>query len=86
MAPRKPPAPRTLADVVADGDRRAALVALRDHLARELQNAERDVPALARQLRDVIREIDELPSLQQESTLDDLSTRRDARRAKAANL
>lgn len=86
MAPRKrTPAPKTFTQVIAEGDRRAGLVALRDRLARELEDADRDVASLARQLQSVLREIDELPSLQQESTLDDLANRRSARRAKAAN-
>ena len=83
-ARRAPRQPRTLPDVVADGDRRASLVALRDHLARTLQDTDRDHASLARQLREVIREIDELPPLQQESTVDEISNRRAARRAKAA--
>ena len=82
--PPNPPAP-TFAQVIAQGDRRAGLVALRDRLARELETADRDVASLARQLQAVLREIDELPSLQQESTLDDLANRRASRRAKAAN-
>ena len=83
---RTPARPVTLPDVVATGDRRASLEALRDHLARQLANPEtRDHAALSRQLREVIREIDELPTLQQESTLDDLANRRATRRAKAAN-
>ena len=85
MAARKPPAPKTLAGITATGDRRAALVALRDHLAKTLETADRDVASLARQLQAVLREIDELPTLQQESTVDDLANRRTARRAKAAN-
>ena len=86
MPPRKrTPAPETLTEVIAGGDRRAGLVALRDRLARELETTDRDVASLARQLQSVLREIDELPSLQQESTLDDLANRRASRRAKAAN-
>lgn len=85
-APRRPrsiPKPPSFSETVAVGDRRASLVALRDHLARTLETADRDHASLARQLREVIREIDELPSLQQESTLDEITNRRAARRAKA---
>lgn len=87
MAPRKPVAPPspTLPQAVASGDRRAALEALRDHLAKQLDQGDRDHAALARQLRETLRDLDELPPLQQESALDDLSNRRAARHAKAAS-
>lgn len=84
--PRKRPAraPRTvkvksLPEVVADGDRVASLTALRDELARRLVSAEREVPAIARQLLLVLRELDELQPPASESKLDDLANRRAAR-------
>lgn len=83
---RKPtpkPVVKTMVDVVAEGDRRTALVALRDHLASRLLVAERDVAPLARQLTEVLRQIDELPAPETESKLDDLAGRRAARRSKA---
>lgn len=87
MPPRKrvAPPPPTLPQAVASGDRRAALEALRDHLAKQLDQGDRDHAALARQLRETLRDLDELPPLQQESALDDLSNRRAARHAKAAS-
>lgn len=81
---RAPAPAKSFTDLIGSGDRRTGLLALRDRLARELESTDRDVASLARQLREVIREIDELPALQQESTLDDLANRRASRRAKAA--
>ena len=74
---------KTMPEVIAEGDLRAALIALRDHLAARLQVAERDAAPLARQLADVLRQIDELPAPETESSLDDLAGRRAARRATA---
>lgn len=83
---RKAPAkPRTLAEVVKDGDRRSSLTALRDHLAALLVSADRDHAAIARQLTVVLREIDELPNPAEESRVDDIAARRAARLAKAAS-
>lgn len=76
--------PKTLPDVVAAGDRRASLEALRDLLAAQLMTAERDHASLARQLRDTLREIDELHTPAEESKVDDLAKRRENRRAEAA--
>ena len=79
--------------VVADGDRRLSLQAIRDRVAVELADAEgRDVAVLAKELREVIRELDLLPGAGTESPLDriagavsdDLAERRAARRADAA--
>jgi hypothetical protein len=77
------PVVKTMPEVVAEGDRRAALVALRDHLAQRLLVAEKDAAPLARQLADVLRQIDEIPAPEMESTLDDLAGRRAARRSAA---
>ena len=71
----------SLPEVVSAGDRRASLVALRDFLAAQLLTAERDVPALARQLTNVLNEIDAIPAPDMESKLDDLATKRAKRRA-----
>jgi hypothetical protein len=74
-----------LADVVKHGDRRASLEAIRDRVALELESAGgRDVAALAKQLTDVIRELDSLPNSERKSAVDDLSSARAARRKKAA--
>ena len=74
----------SLSEVVALGDRRASLVALRDFLAAQLLVAERDVPALARQLTNVLNEIDAIPAPDVESKLDDLGSKRAKRRAAAS--
>jgi len=86
-SPRKPAAPApvlTLAEAMASGSRRDALVALRDHLAQRLLVADKDAAPLARQLTIVLREIAELPALDKESSLDDLAKRRANRRATPA--
>ena len=77
------PVVKTMPEVVAEGDRRAALVALRDHLAQRLLVADKDAAPLARQLADVLRQIDEIPAPEMESTLDALAGRRAARRSAA---
>lgn len=76
--------PKPLSTVVAEGDRRASLVALRDHLAAQLESSERDQAALARQLTMVLREIAELPNPAEESKVDDLANRRARRISTAA--
>lgn len=66
--------------------RRVALVALRDRLAAAAAEAgARELAALAKQLADVLRELDSLPDEAEEgSVVDDLTTRRSRRRAAAA--
>lgn len=73
--------------VIADGGRRAALEAIRDKLAVELAATEGfHAGPLARELRAVLAELDELPDGKRESTVDDLAARRAARIAQAARL
>jgi hypothetical protein len=85
-APRKPEErPKSFVEIVAAGDRRASLTALRDELARHISAGEKDVPSLARQLTVVLRELDELPNPAEESKVDDLSTRRANRIAAASS-
>ena len=67
--------------------RLAGLVALRDRLAREIDEAQqsRDVAALSRQFSDVLLQIDELEAPLQEkplTALDELNKRREARAKK----
>ena len=83
MARRKPA--ETLADHAAAGDRRGTLEALRNLLARQLEIADRDVPALTRQLREVMAELDALPNPKESSRVDELNRKRATRRAKAAS-
>ena len=75
----------TLSGLASGGDRRSTLEALRNLLAVQLETAERDVPALARQLREVMAELDSLPNPQEKSRVDELNKRRAQRRAKAAS-
>lgn len=82
--PRKVAAPKSMPDVVREGDLRASLVALRDHLAERLLTAERDAAPLARQLQQVLTQLAAIPAPETESKLDEISARRAARRAKAA--
>ena len=83
--PRRKQQPEGLSGLAATGDRRASLEALRDLLARQLETAERDVPALARQLREVMAELDALPNPKEKSPVDELTRKRAARRSKAAS-
>ena len=76
--------PTGLVAAVASGDRREALLALRDELARRLVDADRDAAPLARQLTIVLREIEQLPVPGEKSRVDDLAKRR-AQRRTAAN-
>lgn len=73
-----------LPDVVAAGDRGDSLEAIRDRLAKELDEAEgRDVAPIAKELRAVIAEIYSLPRAKEGSKSDELAARRTARRAAA---
>ncbi len=66
---------------VTSGDLRKGLEALRDFLAERLENAEpKSVAPIAKQLADVMKELDSLPG-EEASQVDDLAERRAARRA-----
>lgn len=74
VATRRNPPPEPLPTVVAREDRRESLSAIRDRVAAELVGAEgRDVAALAKELREVIREIDSLPTAERVTPLDKLA-------------
>lgn len=74
VATRRKAPPVDLVAVVSSEDRRASLSAIRDRVARELVGAEgRDVAALAKELREVIREIDSLPTAERVTPLDKLA-------------
>lgn len=83
--PRKAPAPPpSLPVTVAAGERRKSLEALRDHLAVTIDlAAPENVAALAKQLREVLRELDELPVPEETNPADALARRRAARRRTA---
>lgn len=73
-----------LPDVVASGDRRKSLEAIRDHLATNLVDAEgREIASIAKELRAVMAEIYSLPGAREGSASDDLAAKRAARRAAA---
>lgn len=78
------PAPKSLPEIVKEGDHRASLLALRDHLAERLLSADKDAAPIARQLTIVLRELEALPNPAVESKVDEIAKRRAARRAKAA--
>jgi hypothetical protein len=74
----------SLVEATASGDRRQALEALRHKLATELDSSNgHGTASLAKELANVLREIDQLP-VAKGSKVDDLGARRTARRAKAA--
>lgn len=75
-----------MSEVVAQGDRRRSLEALRDHLAAELEDSPATVAIapMAKELRAVIEELDSLPLAKEASPVDDLAAKRQARRADAA--
>lgn len=83
MASRTPP---DLVTITKTGDRRKTLEAVRDLLAVAIASGKvgaRDLAALTRQLTDVVRELDELPNAREASPVDDLASKRAARRAAA---
>lgn len=75
---------RRISTVITEGDRRASLEAIRDKLARELQVARgRATPAIARELRATLAEIDALPGGKEVDPVDELARRRADRIADA---
>ena len=67
-----------MADLLADGDLRVALAALRDLLIVRIRAAEpRETAPLANQLADVLESLDSLPG-EEQSRVDDLVSRRRA--------
>lgn len=75
----------SLPEVVATGDRRKSLEAVRDHLAARLIDAgTREAAAIAKELRNVMAELYSLPGEREGSKSDELADRRARRRAAAA--
>lgn len=75
---------RSLASVVAEGDLRGSLEALRDRLAADLDcNDGRGTAALAKQLVEVLKAIAALPSGKERTIDDELADRRKDRVAAA---
>ncbi|MFD4658019.1 hypothetical protein ACFWP2_20615 [Kitasatospora sp. NPDC058444] len=73
-----------VSSAAGSGDRRAALEAVRDKLATELESIEGPaVAVLSKELRATLAELESLPGGREVSPVDDLSARRAARRADA---
>lgn len=83
MAARKP---GKVATAAASGDQRAALEAIRDQLAGQLERCEPAVAAqIAGQLRATLKDLAALPAAKEGSMTDEVKRRREARRAAAAS-
>lgn len=83
MAGKAAPKP-TLIEAAASGDRRAALEAMRDQLARQMTEADTNVVAqIAARLQAVLKDLDELPVGDEVSFTDELAHRRADRLAEA---
>lgn len=80
MAQARKPVPATNLAAAQSGDRRAALVALRDTLARSMDECDANMHAqLAGQYRATLAELAALPAAEVVSKRDELRARRDAR-------
>jgi hypothetical protein len=74
----------SLVTVVRSGDRRLSLEQIRDRLAERLEAAEgKDTAVISKELREVMRELEQIPTGKEVSTSDDLAARRAARIAAA---
>ena len=75
-----------ISEAFSSGDRVAALISLRDYLARlvdSFDGAPKDIAPITKQLADVVRELDGLAPVQHKGTaLDELA----ARRSKASSM
>lgn len=70
-----------LVTAALSGDKRATLVALRDRLVKEIEEAgARDLAPLSRQLMEVLKALDEVPDEKEVSAANDIANRRNARR------
>ncbi len=74
-----------LREVVAQGDIRASLTALRNRLAEQIDGAKyaKDVAPLSQRLVEVLERLEQLPDPGKVDTVDEFTTRRDQRRAEA---
>jgi hypothetical protein len=75
-----------LANIARESGRLAALEALRDRLAREIDGCDnpRDLPALALRFTDVLSQIDDMPQSGEVSRADEIAARRATRRDSGA--
>ena len=70
-----------LVNAALSGDKRATLIALRDRLAEEIEQAgARDLAPLSRQLTDVLKQLDEMHDKKEVSAANDIANRRANRR------
>jgi hypothetical protein len=70
-----------LVTAALSGDKRATLIALRDRLAEEIEQAgARDLAPLSRQLTEVLKQLDEIPDGKEVTPADDIANRRAERR------
>lgn len=71
-----------LVEAALSGDKRAALIALRDRLAQEIEatTSGRDLAALSRQFTEVVKLLDEMPNEKEVSPADEIAQRRAERR------
>lgn len=75
-----------LPGVLAGGDRRTSLEALRAEIGRRLpEAADREAVGLTTQLRLILAELEDLDSGEEADVVDDLAARRAARRAGTAD-
>jgi hypothetical protein len=75
----------SLVTAVRSGDRRRSLERMRDQLAERLEAAEgKDAAVISKELREVMRELESIPTGKEVSTSDDLAAKRAARLAEAA--
>jgi hypothetical protein len=76
-----------IAEAAATGDRRKTLEAMRDKLARDMDEAPAAVVAqIAGRLSAILTELDEMPDTEKRSTLDELVARRQNRIAAAESV
>lgn len=76
-----------IAEAAATGDRRKTLEAMRDKLARDMDDAPAAVVAqIAGRLSAILTELDEMPDTEKRSTLDELVARRQNRIAAAESV
>lgn len=78
--------PDSIQEIIARGDRRESLTAIRDYLADLLIDdvPEYTVVKITQQLINIIRELDELPKEEARSAIDEVKRKREERRAAAA--
>ncbi len=74
-------------ELVTNGNRRESLQSMREFLTFKLKTCNRAdaIAPIARQLTEIIKQIDELPNENEKSVTDELNRAREARRKAATN-